>query len=282
MNLKMGLLTASALSSACFAQLGENPQIDVKARVRGEAEWRDVIDLSVGTSRVVELEVGVFLYRRYGFEMAACACSLLVSEWNAGDRAMLLDREDSTIHPDGRQGPFNFGGQAQAAYYSGPDAGRLRISAANNPNDLPDGAVSMTRASSSMSDFPLEGVLGFRFDIALVNPHPGTPHTRSLVADAPLDRVVSYRVFDTPTSISSRSILPDLAATDVATFNVRWTKCESGCAADLNCDGFATSDDFDAFAIAFVEGSTDADFDGNRFVNGDDFDAYAAAFEAGC
>lgn len=282
MKTLIGTFVLGALTATSTAQLGENPQIDIKARVRGESQWRDVVDVSVGTNDAVELEVGVFLYRKYGFEMARCACSLLVSEWNAGDQATLLDRDDSTIHPDGRQGPFNFGGQAQAAYTTGLDTGRLRIAASNNPGDVPAGGINMTRASSSMTDFPLEGVLGYRFDITLANPHPGAPSVRALVADAPLDRVTSYAVFESRSSVFSTSIRDLLAATDVASIRVRWTRCPSGCDADFDCDGFATGDDFDGFVAAFVFGSGDADFDGNGFVNGGDFDAYAVAFEAGC
>lgn len=278
----IGIFAIGALAATSGAQLGVNPQIDIKARVRGESQWRDVVDISTGTSDPVELEVGVFLYRKYGFEMARCTCSLLVSGWSAGDQAELLDRDDSTIHPDGRQGPFNFGGQAQAAYTTGLDAGRLRIAASGNPGDVPAGAVNMTRASSSMSDFPLEGVLGYRFDITLVNPHPGATSVRTLVADAPLDHVLSYAVFESRSSLFSTSIRDLLVATDVASIRVRWTKCPSGCAPDFDCDGFATGDDFDAFVAAFVAGSSDADFDGGGFVNGDDFDDYASAFIAGC
>ncbi len=278
----IGILASGALSTTSTAQLGEHPQIDIKARVRGESQWRDVVDVSVGTNDVLELEFGVFLYRKYGFEMARCTCSLMVSGWNGVDQASLLDRADSPIHPDGRQGPFNFGGQAQHAYTTGLDAGRLRIAASNNPGDVPAGGVNMTRASSSMSDFPLEGLLGFRFDITLVNPRPGNPGVQSLVADAPLDRVTSYAVFESRSSISSTSIRDLLVATDVASIRVRWTKCPSGCDADFDCDGFATGDDFDGFVAAFVFGSGDADFDGNGFVNGDDFDGYVSAFVAGC
>ena len=107
------------------------------------------------------------------------------------------------------------------------------------------GGINMTRASSSMTDFPLEGVLGYRFDITLANPHPGAPSVRALVADAPLDRVTSYAVFESRSSVFSTSIRDLLAATDVASIRVRWTRCPSGCDADFDCDGFATGDDFD-------------------------------------
>ncbi len=61
---------------------------------------------------------------------------------------------------------------------------------------------------------------------------------------------------------------------DVATLAV-W-------AADFDCDGFVTGDDFDAFLAAFELGEGAADFNLDGFVTGEDFDAYVAAFEAGC
>jgi len=54
------------------------------------------------------------------------------------------------------------------------------------------------------------------------------------------------------------------------------------CAADFDCNGFVTGDDFDEYVAAFEAGTTDADFNGDGFVNGDDFDAFVDAFEAGC
>ncbi len=54
------------------------------------------------------------------------------------------------------------------------------------------------------------------------------------------------------------------------------------CAADFDCNGFVTGDDFDQYVAAFELGTPAADFDGNGFVNGDDFDAYVVAFGEGC
>ncbi len=54
------------------------------------------------------------------------------------------------------------------------------------------------------------------------------------------------------------------------------------CSADMNCDGFLTADDYDAFVLEFEAGNLAADFVPDGFVTGDDFDAYVDAFIAGC
>lgn len=54
------------------------------------------------------------------------------------------------------------------------------------------------------------------------------------------------------------------------------------CPADLNCDGFVSGDDFDEYAVLFINGDAAADFNNDGFVNGDDFDGFTAAFAAGC
>lgn len=54
------------------------------------------------------------------------------------------------------------------------------------------------------------------------------------------------------------------------------------CAADFDCNGFVTGDDFDQYVAAFELGAASADFDGNGFVTGDDFDAFVVAFGEGC
>ncbi len=54
------------------------------------------------------------------------------------------------------------------------------------------------------------------------------------------------------------------------------------CAADFDCDGFLTGDDFDLYVADFEAGNVSADFDRDGFLTGDDFDAFVLAFEAGC
>ncbi len=54
------------------------------------------------------------------------------------------------------------------------------------------------------------------------------------------------------------------------------------CAADADCDGFVTGDDFQLFVEWFEIGDIRADFDGDGFLSGDDFELFVTAFEAGC
>ena len=54
------------------------------------------------------------------------------------------------------------------------------------------------------------------------------------------------------------------------------------CAANFNCDGFITFEDFDAFVGGFESGEAAADFNGDGFLTFEDFDVFVVAFEAGC
>lgn len=278
-----GFAVGVLFSAAAAAQPADTTQVDLKARLAGPTAWLDAVDVTVGTANVVHVDVAVFLKHSSGWAMSTCLCSLVTSPWMPGDVATLLDRDDSFKHPDGRQVNFNHGAQAQAAYTSGIDLGRLRIAAVDNSADVGVGGISMKTVQPVIMDFPpFENTLAYQFRITLSNPAPGRAWGRSLVADAPLDHIQTYSVYETSMSQTSTSILGSLVATDVARITVRWTKCPSGCAPDFDCDGFATGDDFDAFVGAFAEGLIDADFDGNGFVNGDDFDGYVSAFVAGC
>lgn len=105
-----------------------------------------------------------------------------------------------------------------------------------------------------------------------------------------------------PCGGSARATLPNAAATGIAVIPcagvaVYQVRCQisnscgvvssdpttlSVCAADYDCDGFVTGDDFDGYVAAFELGDPASDFDGDGFVTGDDFDAFVEAFEAGC
>ncbi len=54
------------------------------------------------------------------------------------------------------------------------------------------------------------------------------------------------------------------------------------CDADFDASGFADTDDFTAFVLAFESGASRADFDRSGFVDTDDFTAFVLAFDAGC
>lgn len=222
----VALVALAGMASAAFAQPGTKSQIDVKARIAGSAIWLDVVNFSTfDLNASANIEVGVFYFRNEGAGFSTCVHNLTTSNWLATDSLTLLDRADSALHPDGRQGRFNFGGQAQAGYSTGADAGRLRISAPNNPNDLIGGGISIKQntpvASGSLFD-PKDGVLGFRFDITLNNPTPGSGSTRQLVSNAPRNRINSYSVYDTLASTTAKSILASLLDSDIATINAEW------------------------------------------------------------
>jgi len=54
------------------------------------------------------------------------------------------------------------------------------------------------------------------------------------------------------------------------------------CAADYNCDGFVTGEDFDSFVSDFELGLAAADVNLDTFVTGEDFDMYVERFASGC
>jgi len=280
---KIASVTALSLfAGSALAQPGDKNQIDVKARIKGTTAWLEVIDTTAATASTrVDVEVGVFFYRSRGVGFSTSVFAVMTSNWLPGDRVKLLDRADSALHPDGRQGRFNFGGQGQAAYTTGIDVGRLRVASLCNEADALGGGISVkqnTPVTSGTLFDTSDGVLGFKFETTIVNTTPGRVVGRTLVCDVPKNRINNFTVYDTTCDFCYLSLLP----TDVATINVHWPKCSSACPADFDCNGFLTGDDFDGFVTAFEVENTDANLDGNSFVNGDDFDAYVLAFEAGC
>lgn len=227
---KIAVIVALAgIASAALAQPGTATYIDVKGRIAGTTDWLDVVNFnSVDLSANVKVEIGVFYFRNAGFGLATVVHNVTTSNWNtaAGDTFAIVDRADSTQHPDGRQGNFNFGGQAQAGYTTGAlDTGRLRIAAVNNPNDLAGGGISIkqnTPVALGAGFNQADGVLGYRFDITVFNPTPGANNARSLVSTAPTDRVNSYRMYATSTSSTATDILASLTAADPFTLNATW------------------------------------------------------------
>ncbi len=273
-----------ACSLSAFAQPGDRNQIDIKARIKGTTAWLDTINYSAATADTpLDVEVGVFFYRDQGVGFATCVFAATTSNWLPGDIVTLVDRPDSQRHPDGRQGNFNTGGQMQGAFTTGIDAGRLRIAAFNNTADAIGGGISVHQNIPTSVGFDTsDGVLGFRFDITIVNPLPGHATSRTMVCEAPKNRINSYGVYGSDMLEHCVLCGPTLLPTDGATIDVRWPRCSLACPTDRDCDGFATGDDIDSFVAAFVEGLIDADFDNNGFVNADDFDTYVLAFQAGC
>ncbi len=222
----VALVALAGMASAAFAQPGSKSQIDIKARIAGTTDWLDVVNFNApDLTSGVNIEVGVFYFRNAGYGFSTCVHNVVTSNWNAVDVATLVDRADSAKHPDGRIGNFNFGGQAQDKYTTGIDAGNLRIAATGNAGDAIGGGISIkqnTPVALGAGFNTADGVLGFRFDITINNPTPGSANSRTLVSDAPAARINSYSVYDTAASTTATSIKASLLATDVATMNVTW------------------------------------------------------------
>lgn len=222
----VALVALAGMASAAFAQPGDKSVIDIKARIAGTTDWLDVVNFNTADlNATVNIEVGVFYFRNEGYGFSTCVHNITTSNWLATDTATLIDRADSSLHPDGRQGNFNFGGQKQDKYTTGADAGRLRIAASGNAGDVIGGGISVkqnTPVALGAGFNTADGVLGFRFDITLANPTPGAENSRSLVSDAPANRVNSFSIYETAASSTAKSIKASLLATDVATINATW------------------------------------------------------------
>lgn len=223
------LLALGICGSTAFAQPGDRSQIDVKARIAGTTEWLDVVNFTApAISSSVDIEIGVFYFRNAGYGFATTVHNLVTHGWFTADVATLVDRADSAIHPDGRQGNFNKGGQAQDKYTTGIDVGNVRVSARGNPADAIGGGITIkqgTPIALGASFNTTDGFLGFRFDITLNNATPGIASSRTLISDAPFNRINSYTVYANATTTTATSIKASLLPTDVATINISWAAC---------------------------------------------------------
>ncbi len=95
-----------------------------------------------------------------------------------------------------------------------------------------------------------------------------------------------------PSAATDTLTLSNLSAADAGSYDcIVSNTCGSAtsepatltvCAADADCDGFVTGDDFQLFVEWFEFGDIRADFDGDGFLTGDDFEMYVTAFEIGC
>ncbi len=223
----IGLL-ASFVAPAT-AQPGPKTQIDLRARIKGMTDWLDVVNFSASAIEdALDIEIAVFCYRNSGYGFGLSVQSFYVSNWLPGDVGTLADRPDSVLHPDGRQGKFNFGSQAQGQFSTGIDAGRLRIAAAGNTTDAVGSGIAIKQNTPGVlgAEFnTADGVLVFQTELKLKNPIPGTANSRTLVCNVPVDRVNSYAVYQTAASTAAASIRSTLIATDPATINVDWPAC---------------------------------------------------------
>ena len=222
----VALIALAGLAGTAFAQ--EN-KIDIKVRVFGSNDpWSDSLTLqSANLVDPIVVEVGAFYYRSTGYGLATVVHNIVGSPYSAanGDLATVLDRADSALHPDGRVGNFNNGGQFQVVYHtgtSGIDANRFRVAANGNAGDVAAGGISVkqnTPVALGSNFDTTDGVLGYHFKLSLACYNGGAERLVNL--DAPLSKINSYRVYSTSASSTATNVTP-IAATDGASLRVSW------------------------------------------------------------
>lgn len=194
------IVAACGIVAPAFAQRNA---IDIKARRAGDTEWLDACTIS--PTHPEHVEVAVFYERATGYGLASAIHNIVIDSWTSSASVQLLDRPDSALHPDGRQGRFNFGSQAQAAYSTGADAGSLRIAAANNTQNVSAGGIAVRQsnpvASGTLFDTD-NAVMGFRFDLYFQPPHAmGKWHL-----GMPRNRLHTFAVFDSAASTTATNL----------------------------------------------------------------------------
>ncbi len=177
----------------------------------------------------IVLEVGAFYYRNTGYGLSTVVHSIYGSPYSAanGDAAEVLDdNPSSTLHPDGRVGNFNFGGQFQVVYHTGTtgvDANRFRIAANGNANDVAAGGISVkqnTPVALGSNFDTTDGVLGYHFKLTLACYNGGAE--RTITIDTPTNKVNSFTVYSSAASATATNIKASLSATSPASITVRW------------------------------------------------------------
>lgn len=203
--------------TAVWAQPGDRNSIDIMVRIAGNETWVDIVDALPGQT----VEVGVFYFRDRGYMLAGTIHNMIARNWDAasGDTATIVDNPNSALHPDGRMDGWNSGGQRQDIYTSGIDAGRMRISAFGNPDNVPVGGISLRQPPpiDEDDDITEDGFLGYRFNIVAGT---GDGGARMISIDAPERWIVLYGAYLTPQSFYPTSLLDDYDGTDRARIHV--------------------------------------------------------------
>ena len=224
-------LALAGLAATALAQPGNKTGIEIKVRKFGTSDaWSSSLTLqSANLVDPIDVEVGAFYYRNSGYGLATVVHSITGSPYSAanGDLATVLDdNPTSSLHPDGRVGNFNFGGQLQSVYQtgtSGVDANRFRIAANGNAADSAAGGISVKQnnpvALGAAFD-TRDGVLGYHFKLSLACYNAGA--ARTITIDAPNAKISSYRVYAASTSTTATDIIASLGTTVPATLNVSW------------------------------------------------------------
>lgn len=224
------IVALAGLAGSAFAQPGSETKLTIKVRDFGSnGAWSSSLTRqSANLTDPIVLEVGVFASRNAGYGLATVITSLTGSPYSAasGDAVGLLDRTDSSLHPDGRLGNFNFGGQFQVVYHtgtSGVDANRFRIAANGNAADNAAGGVSLkqnTPVALGTAFDQSNDVLAYHYKLSLACYNGGA--ARVITLDAPKNKINSFQVYSTNTSTTPTSIIASLLDTATATVNVSW------------------------------------------------------------
>ncbi len=218
---------AAAVPSA-LAQPGDKTQIAFGVRPWGsapDAPFVEHLELVHPDFSPAEIEVGVMYYRNGGFGLASVMHNITGTPYDQamGDAVTVLDRADSSLHPDGRLGNFNFGGQFQVVYKNGfdfPPYG-FRVAASGNASDNPAGGISIKQNTPVAlgSNFDAsDGVLAYHLKVTFACDPTGAP--RTLTLDAPRNKVNSFMVYESPSSTTSASIINSLIDSRTATITI--------------------------------------------------------------
>lgn len=226
----MKIASVLLVFSACSIAHAQRNAIDVVARLQGETEWHDFLNYT-SDYEPAHIEVAVFYDRASGYGFSGSVHNVVSDIWNPslGDSVTLLDRPDSAHHPDGRQGRFNFGGQAQFVYTTGLDAGRMRIGARNNFQNASAGGISVKQRPPATSGALFDTsnpVMGFRFDLVL-GFRPGFV-TTTYELSTPLNDINSFTIYDTPNSTYGISIPQGTLLLDPAFITTHFTQPTPG------------------------------------------------------
>jgi len=230
MRANIAAVVAAAGVCALAAAQGSKSGIEIKVRAWGDTDpshW--VSSISFQGVDPVEVEVGVFFFRNTGYGFSTSVHSLYGSPFSGadGDVASIIDTNPtSTLHPDGRVGNFNFGGQFQVVYHtgtSGIDANRFRIAGTGNANDVAAGGISVkqnTPVAHGTNFDTADGVLGYHYKLSLAR--KAGEYQRICTLDAPISKVNNYTVYSSSASATATNIKTSLVETVPATINITW------------------------------------------------------------
>ncbi len=224
------LIALAGFAGSALAQ-GSVTQIKFMVRPFGSTgAWSETLTLqSPNLVDPIDVEVGAFYFRNSGYGLSTVIHSITGSPYSAanGDAVTVLDdNPTSSLHPDGRVGNFNFGGQFQVVYHtgtSGTDANRFRIAANGNPNDVAAGGISVkqnTPVALGTNFDTTDGVLGYHFKLSLACYNAGA--ARQVTITAPDAKINSFTVYSSAASTTATNIKTSLSPTVPATLNVSW------------------------------------------------------------